>query len=61
MELVTNSSRQVNDYYQIDLPLRKKDLSMPNNWKITEQCALHLKKRLQKDSSFYVDYTAFPE
>lgn len=31
---------------------------MPNNKKIIEQCALHLKKRLQRDSSFHVDYTA---
>eukprot|EP00064_Thunnus_orientalis_P017678 superscaffoldBa00003823_g17764 len=32
---------------------------MPNNKKIIEQRALHLNKRLQKDSSFHADYMAF--
>ena len=59
MELVTNSAKQVNGHYQINLPLRKRDVSMPNNKKIIEQRALHLKKRLQKDSSFHADYMAF--
>ncbi|KAK0152712.1 hypothetical protein N1851_005755 [Merluccius polli] len=32
---------------------------MPNNRKIIEQRALHLKKRLQRDFSFHAEYTAF--
>lgn len=59
MELVTNSAKQVDGHFQINLPLRKGDVSMPNNKKIVEQRALYLKKRLQKDSSFHADYTAF--
>lgn len=59
MDLVTTSAKQVNGHYQINLPLRERDVSMPNNRKIIEQYALHLKKRLQKDSSFHADYTAF--
>lgn len=59
MELVTNSAEQVNGHYQINLPLRNKDLNMPNNRKIVEQRASCLKRRLQKDSSFHADYTAF--
>ncbi|XP_042264714.1 uncharacterized protein LOC121895540 [Thunnus maccoyii] len=58
MELVTNSAKQVNGHYQINLPLRKRDVSMQNNKKIIEQRALHLNKRLQKDSSFHADYMA---
>ena len=50
MELVTNSAKQVNGHYQINLPLRNKELSMPYNKKIVEQCASYLKRRLQKDS-----------
>ena len=59
MKLVANSAKQVSGHYQINLPLRNKDVSMPNNRKIIEQRALHLKKRLQKDSSFHADYKAF--
>lgn len=50
MELVTNSVKQVDGHFQINLPLRKGDVNMPNNKKIVEQRALYLKKRLQKDS-----------
>lgn len=32
---------------------------MPNNRKISEQRALHLKRKLQTDSSLHADYTAF--
>lgn len=59
MELVTNRTKQVDGHFQINLPLRKGDVSMPNKKEIVEQRALYLKKRLQKDSSFHADYTAF--
>lgn len=59
MELVANSAKQVNGHYQINLPLRNKDLNVPNNRKIVEQCASYLKRGSQKDSLFHTDYIAF--
>ncbi len=58
MKMVTNSAILVDGHYEIGLPLREKD-HMPDNRKIVEQRALHLKKRLQKDSAFLADYKTF--
>lgn len=58
MEMVTNSAKLVDGHYEIGLPLRKR-IHMPNNRRIVEQRALHLKKRLQKDSVFLTDYKDF--
>lgn len=58
MELVTNSAKQVSGRYQINLPLRNKELNTPNNKKVVEQRASYLKRRLQKDSSFNAEYIA---
>ncbi len=39
--------------------LWERKIHMPNNRKIVEQRALHLKKRLRKDSAFLADYKTF--
>jgi len=57
--MVSTSMRYEDGHYQIGLPLRQKELNMPNNGKIIEQHALQLLKRLQRYSSFYEDYAAF--
>lgn len=59
MELVTNSVRLVDGHYQIGLPLRKKEVNMSNNRRISEQRALNLRRRLKKHISFHTEYNSF--
>lgn len=59
MEFVTKSAKLVNGHYNIGLPLRKRDVNMPNNRKVAEQRVLSLKRRFDKDATFHSDYTAF--
>ena len=56
MEFVT---KLMYGHYTIGLPLRKRDVNMPNNRRVAEQCALSLKRRFDKDAYFHADYTAF--
>lgn len=59
MEYVTKSAKLIDGHYSIDLPLRKRDVNMPNNRRVAEQRALSLKRRFDKDASFHADYVAF--
>ncbi|XP_071058619.1 uncharacterized protein [Pseudochaenichthys georgianus] len=59
MEYVTKSAKLMDGHYCIGLPLRKRDVSMPNNRRVAEQRTLSLKRRFDKDVSFHADYTAF--
>lgn len=59
LELVTNSIKQVEGHYQIALPLRNMDLSMPNNKRVVEERLCYLRGRFQKDSMFHTEYYTF--
>ncbi|KAL0178992.1 hypothetical protein M9458_024434, partial [Cirrhinus mrigala] len=59
LELVINSVKHVNGHYQIALPLRNFNVSMPNNKNIVKQRLYHLKRKLQKDPVFYAEYNTF--
>lgn len=59
LELVNNSVKHVNGHYQIALPLRNFNVSMPNNKNIVKQRLYHLKRKLQKDPVFYAEYNTF--
>ncbi|XP_024116907.1 uncharacterized protein LOC112138581, partial [Oryzias melastigma] len=59
MERVSDSANLIKGHYQISLPLRNKNVCMPNNKALALQRAVHLKKKLQRDPVFYTDYTAF--
>lgn len=59
LESVEKSVKLVDGHYNIDLPLRKKDVKMPNNRNVAVQRALSLKKRFMKDSLFHTHYTGF--
>ncbi|KAL4005475.1 hypothetical protein ACER0C_005188 [Sarotherodon galilaeus] len=48
-----------NGHYCIGLPLKNKEIRMPNNRVLAEQRALNLKKRLLKNPTFCEDYSAF--
>lgn len=49
LELVNSSVKQVDGHYQLSLPLRTKDVSMPNNMKVAEQRLCSLKRRFLRD------------
>ncbi len=51
IEMVTDSLKLEGGHYSIGLPLRNKDVRMPDNKIIAEQRALNLKKRLKRDVS----------
>lgn len=59
MNSASQSARLVDGHYCIGLPLKNKELRVPNNHVMAEQRALNLKKRLLKNPSFCADYIAF--
>ncbi|KAL7881128.1 hypothetical protein SRHO_G00033820 [Serrasalmus rhombeus] len=59
MDRVTTSTKLVNGHYSIGLPLKNKDVKMPNNRAVTEQRALNMKKKLQKNQTFREEYVSF--
>lgn len=59
MDMVTKSAKHVNSHYQIALPLKNPNISMPNSRKVVEQRLYHLKRRLQRHSVLHMDYNTF--
>lgn len=59
LEIATESATIVDGHYSIALPLRNKRIKMPNNRKVAEQRALHLKRKLERNTSFHAEYSAF--
>lgn len=59
MDMVTRSIKHINGHYQVALPLKNSNISMPNNRKVVEQRQCHLKRRLQRDPVFYEEYNTF--
>lgn len=49
IEMLRDSLKLVDGQYSIGLPLKKKNVYMPDNRTIAEQRALNLNKRLEKD------------
>ncbi|XP_077073702.1 uncharacterized protein LOC143724510 [Siphateles boraxobius] len=59
MDRVSKSAKLVNGHYSVGLPLKNKDVKMPNNRAMIEQRALNMKKKLQKNQTFKEDYVSF--
>lgn len=59
MDRVSESTKLVNGHYSIGLPLKNKDVKMPNNRAVAEQRALNMKKKLQRNQTFKEDYVSF--
>lgn len=59
LEMADRSAKLVDGHYSIALPLKDRNLSMPNNHIIAEQRILNLKKRFAKEPSFHKDYVEF--
>ena len=48
-----------NGHYELPLPLKTRDIAMPDNRELAEKRLNHLKKRLLRDRSYHTDYTRF--
>lgn len=59
VEIMECSVQLQNRHYKFQLPLKGKDVAMPNNCSIVVQCVYGLKKRLQKNASFQKEYADF--
>ncbi len=59
LDLVSQSTTLVDGHYCIHLPLKEKEICMPDNRSVAEQHTLNLKKRFKRDPSFHFDYTSF--
>ncbi|KAI4884310.1 hypothetical protein NFI96_008914, partial [Prochilodus magdalenae] len=59
MDRVSTSAQLKGGHYCIGLPLKNKEVKMPNNRAIAEQRALNLKKQLLKNPQFQEDYITF--
>lgn len=59
MQCVTETTKKIDGHYCIGMPLRNKDVVMPNNKCVAEQRASSLKRKLAKNPGFHDDYKAF--
>ena len=59
MDRVSESAKLVDGHYSIGLPLKNKEVKMPNNRAVAEQRALNMKKKLQRNQTFKEDYVSF--
>lgn len=59
MDRVTTSTKRVNGHYSIGLPLKNKDVKMPNNKAMAEQRALNMRRKLQRNQTFREEYVSF--
>lgn len=59
LDMASQSARLVEGHYSIALPLRNKDMKMPNNRKVAEQRALNLRWKFVKNPTFHAEYSAF--
>ena len=61
MQIMDSSAKVVDGHYELPLPFRKNNLTMPNNRHLAEQRMLSLKRKFQKSSDFHKEYKTFME
>ncbi len=59
LEIADRSVKLVDGHYSIALPLKDRNLSLPDNRLIAEQRILNLKRRFAREPSFHKDYIEF--
>ena len=59
MQIASSSVTLRDGHYYLPLPLRDRDISMPNNYQMAEQRMLHLKRKFQKDQVYGSEYREF--
>lgn len=58
LDMASQTARLVEGHYSISLPLRNKDMKMPNNRKLAER-TLNLRWKFVKNPTFHAEYSAF--
>ena len=58
-ELMEREAVKIDAHYQIPLPLKDKELVLPNKRMTAMKCMQSLKKRFERDGLFYSQYKCF--
>ena len=56
---VLNSTAVLKGHYEMALPFRDREVTVPNNWVQAERRALWLKQKLHDNNDLYTDYKVF--
>lgn len=59
MQIASSSAVLKDGHYYLPLPLRDRNISMPNNYQMAEQRTLHLKRKFLKDQVYASEYKDF--
>lgn len=59
LESVKRTTQLVNGHYCIGLPLKNKDIKMPDNRRLAEQRLTSLQRKFQRNPDFHKEYTGF--
>lgn len=59
MQIASSSVTLKDGHYYLPLPLRDRNISMPNNYQMVEQRMLPLKRKFQKDPVYATEYRDF--
>ena len=59
MDIMEQSTTKQGDHYQMDLPLRERNISMPNNKNQAKGFARRLSEKLSKNEEMHQQYTTF--
>ena len=59
LELMEREAVKIDGHYQLPLPLKDKELVLPNNRMAEMKCMQSLKKRFERDEPFYSQYKCF--
>lgn len=61
INMMSKETTLKDNHYYLPLPLRNKDVVMPNNYQIAEQRALYLSKKFRNNPTFAEEYRSFME
>ncbi|KAK7926338.1 hypothetical protein WMY93_008648 [Mugilogobius chulae] len=61
MNMMSQEATLKDNHYYLPLPLRSKDIVMPNNYHLAEQRAQYLAKKFKHNNSFAEEYKSFME
>ncbi len=59
MDIMKDSCKLQDGHYTLELPFKRKDVSLPNNQCVARQRILGLKRRFGRDEKFHREYTTF--
>ena len=59
LDMMKNQTVRVGQHYQLPLPFKNPDVKMPNNITVAEKRLQSLKRKLQKNPTFYDHYKTF--